>query len=176
MSAPAGPTPSQTVGPFFRSGTGWMECPDLVGPSSPGALAISGRVLDGAGVAVPDAMVEIWQADRRGRFDDADGWHGFGRGLTDTEGRFHFVTVKPGPVDADQAPHIDVSVFARGLLQRLVTRIYFPDEAAANAADPVLSSLSDPAARASLVAAAEGAGLRFDVRLRGDGETVFFDW
>jgi protocatechuate 3,4-dioxygenase alpha subunit len=172
----AGPTPSQTIGPFFRFGMDWMDAENLLPPETAGAVNLSGRVTDGAGVPVPDAAVEIWQADTAGRFvpDSEPGWTGFGRSLTDSAGAFRFTTVKPGPVDAEQAPHVDVSVFARGLLQRLVTRIYFPDEAAANQADPVLRSIQDPAARATLVATGEGEGLRFDIRLQGDRETAFF--
>jgi protocatechuate 3,4-dioxygenase, alpha subunit len=171
-----GPTPSQTIGPFFRFGMAWMQAPDLVPPSSPGAVKLVGRIVDGAGEPMPDAMVEIWQADGRGRFPPAvdPAWTGFGRSLTDGEGRFRFTTVKPGRVDDLQAPHIDVSVFGRGLLQRLVTRIYFPDETSANDADPVLRSIDDPVARATLVAADDGSRLRFDIHAQGDRETVFF--
>jgi protocatechuate 3,4-dioxygenase alpha subunit len=175
-------TPSQTVGPFFEFGMSWWSSAELVPPTSPGAVAIVGRVLDGDGEPVPDAVVETWQADTDGWFPgDGDGggatsWSGFGRCLTDDTGSFRFTTVKPGAVDADQAPHVDVSVFARGLLQRLVTRLYFPDEDAANAVDPVLSAVDDPRRRASLVAVGEGDGLRFDIRLQGDDETVFFVW
>jgi protocatechuate 3,4-dioxygenase alpha subunit len=129
---------------------------------------------------VPDALVEVWQADPRGGFDldSAAGFRGFGRCPTDAEGRFWFLTVKPGPLPAEhgalEAPHLDVSVFARGLLHRLVTQIYFPDEGAANSADPVLASL-DGADRALLTASAERDGsLRFDVRLQGERETPFF--
>jgi protocatechuate 3,4-dioxygenase alpha subunit len=172
----AGPTPSQTIGPFFRFGMEGMERQDLVPPGSPGAVTIFGRVFDGAGDLVPDAMVEIWQADRGGGFppESEPGWTGFGRCLSDGDGRFRFTTVKPGRVAYDQAPHIDVSVFARGLLQRLVTRVYFPDETAANDADPLLCSIDDAAVRATLVAVDEGGRLRFDVHLQGDTETVFF--
>jgi protocatechuate 3,4-dioxygenase alpha subunit len=172
----AGPTPSQTIGPFFRFGMAPMARPDLVPPGSSGAVTLVGRLFDGAGEPVPDAMVEIWQADRHGRFgpDAEPDWTGFGRCLSGPDGRFQFTTVKPGRVDDDQAPHIDVSVFARGLLQRLVTRIYFPDEPAANDADPVLRSIDDAAARNTLIAADEGGRLRFDVHLQGDKETVFF--
>ena len=124
------PTASQTVGPFFSFALLELVRPELVPPETPGSIRIEGTVLDGAGAPVDDAMVEIWQADAGGRF---------GRCGTDAEGRFWFVITKPGVVpDADgrpQAPHLDVSVFARGLLKRLVTRIYFPDEEAADAVD-----------------------------------------
>jgi protocatechuate 3,4-dioxygenase, alpha subunit len=183
------PTPSQTVGPYFRIGTddGFIG-PELVAGDHPGALRLFGVVRDGDGAPVTDAMIEIWQANAAGRYahpEDRreevpleDGFEGFGRAMTDEEGRYSLVTVKPGPVPgpdgAMQAPHIDVSVFARGLLKRLVTRVYFPDEAPANEADPVLSSVSDAEARASLVAVAEDGGLRFDINLQGDRETTFF--
>ena len=171
------PTPSQTVGPFFNIGLPGDNPPELVAPSAEGALRLRGVVYDGEGEAVPDALIEIWQADRAGRY--ADGFRGFGRAETDERGSYLFVTVKPGPVPAPggglQAPHIAVSVFARGLLKRLVTRIYFPDEQEANAADPVLSAV-DPARRETLIARSDGGeGLRFDIRFQGDGETVFFD-
>lgn len=171
------PTPSQTVGPFFRFGFAWLTSSrHLVDPGSNGSLTVGGRMIDGAGDAVPDGVVEIWQADSGGGFppDSPAGWTGFGRALTDEDGRYSFTTVAPGPVDGDQAPHIDVSVFARGLLQRLVTRIYLPD-VAANDADPVLASV-DPARRATLIAEPDGAVLRFDIRLQGERETVFFVW
>ena len=147
----AGPTPSQTIGPFFRFGMDWMNAARLVPPGSSGALTLAGQVFDGSGEAVPDAMIEIWQADAAGRLGPTPdgGWTGFGRCLTAADGSFCFTTVKPGPVEADLAPHIDVSIFARGLLQRLVTRIYLPDEPA-NGDDPVLRSIEDPAVRATL--------------------------
>jgi protocatechuate 3,4-dioxygenase alpha subunit len=133
-------------------------------------------------------MIEIWQANRAGRYahpEDGreeisleEGFDGFGRCATDAEGRYEFVTVKPGPVPAPggslQAPHIEMSVFARGLLKRLVTRVYFPDEAEANGRDPVLSSIEDPAEREMLVAQAENGSLRFDIHLQGDRQTAFF--
>ena len=167
-------TASQTVGPYFAVGLLDVVGPELVEPGSPGAIRIEGVLLDGAGAPVPDGVLEIWQAGAQGRYSP-DG--GFGRCGTDAEGRFHFVTVKPGGVPAPdgrlQAPHLALGVFARGLLKRLATRIYFPDEAEANAADPVLSSLDD-AARATLVAREDEGVLRFDVRLQGEGETTFF--
>jgi protocatechuate 3,4-dioxygenase alpha subunit len=161
-------TPSQTVGPYFAIGLPWPDGPEVV---ADGDVWIRGRVLDGEREPIPDALLETWQASPAGRYDEP-GFFGFGRCPTDEDGAYAIRTVKPGPV-GDQAPHIAVAVFARGLLNRVMTRIYFPDEEAANAADPVLSGLDD-AARATLVAAAEGDGYRFDVRLQGPDETVFF--
>jgi protocatechuate 3,4-dioxygenase alpha subunit len=181
-------TPSQTIGPFLHIEVPYEEEERLVDPNHPGAIRLLGTITDGEGNAVDDALVEIWQANSAGRYahpeDDRedvpleDGFTGFGRCATDSEGRFEFLTVKPGPVpgpdDRRQAPHIDVSVFARGLLNRLVTRIYFPEEAEANAGDPVLSLIEDEAERQTLVARQEDGALRFDIRLQGEGETAFF--
>lgn len=182
-------TPAQTAGPYLKIGLlrGFFGT-ELVPPGTPGAIRIRGVVLDAAGEPVPDAMVEIWQANAAGRYahpaDDREevplekGFTGFGRTGTADGGRFEFVTVKPGRVPAPdgrlQAPHITVTVFARGLLKHVVTRLYFPDEEAANANDPVLSSISDSGARAGLVARVDGDALRFDIRLQGDGQTTFF--
>jgi protocatechuate 3,4-dioxygenase alpha subunit len=182
------PTPSQTVGPFFNIGLPGQRPPQLVAPEAEGAIRLFGAVYDGEGAVVPDALIEIWQANRAGRYahpeDDRaapaleNGFHGFARTETDEEGRYCFVTVKPGPVPAPgggmQAPHIAVSVLGRGLLKRLATRIYFPDEGEANAGDPVLREVA-PERRPTLIARPDGQDLRFDVRLQGDGETVFFD-
>jgi protocatechuate 3,4-dioxygenase alpha subunit len=170
------PTPSQTVGPFFNIGLPGKEHSELV---ADGGLRIEGAVYDGEGEPVVDALIEIWQADQSGRYPDGStSFRGFGRCETDEHGRYWFVTVKPGQVSAPgggmQAPHINVSVFARGLLKRVPTRIYFPDEAEANAADPVLASV-DPERRPTLVAREDGDVLRFDIHLQGDDETVFFD-
>ena len=181
-------TPSQTIGPFLHIEVPYEGEERLVEPSREGAIRLLGSITDGDGDAVDDALVEIWQANAAGRYahpeDDRedvpleDGFTGFGRCATDSEGRFEFVTVKPGPVpgpdDRRQAPHIDVSVFARGLLNRLVTRIYFPDEAEANAEDPVLSLIEDEAERRTLIARQDDGALRFDIRLQGEGETTFF--
>jgi protocatechuate 3,4-dioxygenase, alpha subunit len=173
-----GTTPSQTIGPFFHDALLDEDRSQLVPPEHPQAVRLEGNIYDGAGDHVPDAMVEIWQADHAGRYDEED-FSGFGRSGTDDGGSFSFVTVKPGAVPAPdgrtQAPHIMVSVFARGLLKRLVTRIYFPDEAEANAEDPVLSSIEDPEHRRTLVARDEGGALRFDIRLQGENQTAFFD-
>ncbi|HSB67972.1 MAG TPA: protocatechuate 3,4-dioxygenase subunit alpha [Candidatus Methylomirabilis sp.] len=161
-------TPPQTIGPFFHIGLDVPGTERLVAVRHPGAVRIQGRVLDGAGEPVIDALIEVWDA-QGGRF---------GRCATDAEGRYHFLTVKPPAPSAggapDEAPHLNVSVFARGLLDHLVTRIYFPDEAAANATDPVLSMIADPRARATLIARAEAGSLRFDIHLQGEEETVFF--
>jgi protocatechuate 3,4-dioxygenase, alpha subunit len=179
-----GTTPSQTVGPFFALGLPWSDGPHVVPEGTAGEIRIGGRVLDGAGAPVGDALVETWQADPDGRFDHPDdprgrvpGFRGFGRSPTDDAGRWEVLTLKPGPVPApdggEQAPHIAVSILARGLLQRVVTRIYFGDEPEANAADPVLSVLTR-AERATLIAAPVDGGYAIDFRLQGDGETVFF--
>jgi protocatechuate 3,4-dioxygenase, alpha subunit len=181
-------TPSQTVGPYFAIGLPWAEGPHVVAPGTPGAVAIAGMVYDGAGEPVPDHLIETWQADPEGRFRDLygygeqsqlDGFRGFARcGAEDGDGSFEIVTVKPGRVPSSdgtlQAPHIDVSVFARGMLHRCVTRIYFDDEQLANERDPLLCTV--PAdRRQTLIARSDGGGYRFDIRLQGPGETVFFD-
>jgi protocatechuate 3,4-dioxygenase, alpha subunit len=155
-------TPSQTVGPFFAIGLGATVDAHVVAEGSTGALRLSGQVLDGDAHPVPDAVIETWQPE------------GVGRSATDDEGHFSVLTVKPSQNDGAHAPHIDVSVFARGLLTRLITRVYFPDESAANAADPVLRSLGSEE-RATLIAVSDGGGLRFDIHLQGGRETVFFD-
>ena len=164
MSGPL--TPSQTVGPFFGVGLPFEKGEQLAPPGEAGVMRIEGQVLDGKGEPVPDALLEIWQPAT-----------GFGRARTDSEGAFSFTTVKPGPVPAPdggmQAPHFNVTVFARGLLRHLVTRMYFPDETEANGADPVLN-LVEPARRETLIAKNCGGVLHFDVRLQGERETVFF--
>ena len=173
------PTPSQTIGPFFHDALLESDLTELVSPDDPEAVRISGVVYDGAGEPVPDAMLELWQADHAGRYGSSD-FSGFGRSGTDEEGRFFFITIKPGPV-ADpngsvQAPHVNVSVFARGLLKQLITRLYFPDEET-NAADPVLRSIEDPAVRRTLIAHDEGNGsFRFDIHLQGENQTAFFEF
>ena len=183
-------TPSQTVGPFHH-----IELPrpgggHLVAPGSAGAIRIVGpRRGRRRRSRCDDALIEVWQADPSGRFhdptDDRDlplraGFTGFGRVATGADGSYELWTLKPGPVPGPggrtQAPHLLLSLFARGLLDRLVTRLYFPDEPQANAADPILALVADPAARATLVATAgsEAGTLRFDIHLQGERETVFF--
>jgi protocatechuate 3,4-dioxygenase alpha subunit len=185
-------TPSQTVGPFLAIGLPWEDGPFVVPDGTPDAITITGLVLDGAGDPVPDALVETWQADPEARFNHPDdprgavtsatpGFRGFGRSATDQDGRYRIVTVRPGPLPTPdggiEASHLDVSVFARGLLDRVVTRIYFADETQANSGDPVLSAIEEPERRQTLLAVPGGqAGeFLFDVRLQGEGETVFFD-
>jgi protocatechuate 3,4-dioxygenase alpha subunit len=177
MSGPL--TPSQTVGPFFGVGLPFEKGEQIVPPGSAGVIRIEGQVLDGNGEPVPDALLEIWQPDDRGRYAQVAGGEarGFGRSRTDAEGAFNFTTVKPGATPAPdgrrQAPHLNVTVFARGLLRHLVTRMYFPDETDANATDPVLN-LVEPARRETLIAKSCGGVVHFDVRLQGERETVFF--
>jgi protocatechuate 3,4-dioxygenase alpha subunit len=178
------PTPSQTVGPFFEFALPYEGGERLVSPGDPDAIRIVGRVFDGEDEPVDDALVEIWQANRAGRYQHPedtrselpleDGFTGFGRCPTDAEGRFEFVTVKPGAADG-QAPHISVCVLARGLLRHLFTRMYFPDEAAANDADPLLRSIEDPALRATLIARQLDGVLAFDIHLQGERQTAFLD-
>jgi protocatechuate 3,4-dioxygenase alpha subunit len=193
-----GITPSQTVGPFFKYGLtpdgkyDWNDAftGNLVTPDASGErIRVQGRVFDGDGAPVPDAMLEIWQADAQGRFADPQdnraipntAFRGFGRCGTDANGEYSFDTIRPGQVpDPDgklQAPHILLAIFARGMLLHLYTRIYFDGEAA-NSADPVLA-LVPADRRGTLIATYEpgngGAVYRFDIRLQGDGETVFFD-
>ena len=190
------PTPSQTVGPFFHLGLDRPEWSDLTASNPAGErIVIEGRVLDGDGAPVPDALIELWQANAAGRYAHPEdpqsdkpldpNFRGFGRSPTDAEGRFRFTTVKPGPVpgrgNSLQAPHINVLLLSRGLLIHLHTRIYFDGEPA-NAADPLLSSIEDPAVRGTLLARREGssqsgspAHYRFDIVMQGDNETAFLD-
>ena len=181
-------TTSHTVGPFFTIGLTRLIQNEIAGPTVAGErLSIVGRVLDGDGQPGPDALVELWQANSHGKYAHPEdkqekkvepGFKGYGRMPTDDAGKFHFSTIKPGPVPGPdgkpQAPHIAVSVFSRGLQRRLVTRIYVPDEPA-NAADYALN-LVPKERRSTLIAKKAGAGqLEWDVILQGPGETVFFD-
>jgi protocatechuate 3,4-dioxygenase alpha subunit len=169
-------TPSQTVGPFFSFGLCERDgANELVPRGTEGALEIAGSVLDGAGVGVPDAMVEIWQADRDGTYRGDFGW---ARSGTTEAGEYSFVTIRPGRVPAEEgavhAPHVTLLVFARGLLKPVHTRMYFPDEVEANERDPLLAALAE-ADRAALVAGESALGrLRYDVRLQGERQTPFF--
>jgi len=196
-----GQTPSQTVGPFFHYGLPWKGCADLVGDTAIGArvelfpaehyvlaqptakgevagevITLQGVVVDAERQPTPDVMIEIWQADAIGRYADGrdnTGFIGFGRASTSETGAYRFRTVRPGRVDGQQAPHIAVSVFGRGLIKRLATRIYFEDEAT-NAGDPILA-LVPIERRDTLIARKVGDIWRFDIVLQGERETVFFD-
>jgi protocatechuate 3,4-dioxygenase, alpha subunit len=169
-------TPSQTVGPFFAIELPYGDGRYVVREDAAGAIWLRGRVLDGDGTPVPDALVESWQADSKGQFGGH--FRGFGRSGTDDEGRWAILTLKPGPVpggsdETTQAPHVDLAIFARGLLHQVVTRLYFADEDQANAADPVLAGL-DEQARATLVAQPSSDGYELDIHLQGPHETTFF--
>ncbi len=187
VEATPGVTPSQTVGPFFHEALPYDAGSAIAGTARTGAFTLHGQVLDGSGDPLPDALVEVWQADEGGSFAATagifeaprdDGFRGFGRSATDTGGHYTFTTVKPAGVPTldgtPQAPHVAMSVFARGMLRRVATRVYFDDEAVANAADPLLSSL-EASRSATLVATRDEGGYRFDVRLQGADETVFLD-
>jgi protocatechuate 3,4-dioxygenase, alpha subunit len=180
---------NQTVGPYLHIGLEWLTTRDIAGKGIKGErVAISGRLIDGDGNGVNDGLIEIWQANAEGKYAHPEdtqkkpiekGWRGFGRVPTDAKGGFRFTTVKPGRVPGPgatlQAPHLVVSVFMRGMLKHLATRIYFPDEAAANAEDPILK-LVPAARRASLVPRKKGKALEWDIVLQGKNETVFFDF
>ena len=186
---PAHSTPSQTVGPFFSIGLDWMTRRDVAEGSPGERVTIHGRVLDGDAQPVPDAVLEIWQADAEGRYhhpehadpqNNTTPFFGFGRVPTDEHGQFSFTTIKPGPVHGPegkpQAPHLQISLFMRGLLRQLVTRVYFPDEPL-NASDPVLQVVPE-SRRATLIARQSTPpenALLWNVCLQGENETVFFD-
>jgi protocatechuate 3,4-dioxygenase alpha subunit len=183
-------TAMQTVGPYFHIGLSWLESQSLAAAGVPGArVTIEGRVLDGDGKPVNDALIEVWQANAHGRYahpeDRQDkpiesGFKGFARLATDEGGAFRLATIKPGRVPGRdgvlQAPHLVVVVFMRGLLKQLVTRMYFPDEPS-NAQDPVLQ-LIDPERRSTLLAQHKKGRddvLAWNILLQGEGETVFFE-
>lgn len=185
----------QTVGPFFSIGLSRLYRDNLAGPGVAGEpVEVIGQILDGDGKPVPDGVIEIWQANSHGKYAHSEdlqekpldkGFIGFGRVATDLDGKFRFTTIKPGPVPGpdgpdgnltSQAPHLAISVFTRGLLRRLVTRMYFPDEPA-NTNDFVLA-LVDPSRRSTLIAektAEASHTLKWNVVLQGHNETVFFD-
>jgi protocatechuate 3,4-dioxygenase alpha subunit len=178
MPLPA--TTSQTVGPYFSIGLNSLLRSDLAEPGVQGErFTLQGRVLDASRKPIPDALIEIWQANAAGKYEPGDtAFRGFGRVATDKDGAFRLTSIKPGPVPGPpgttQAPHLEVSVFMRGLLIHLTTRVYFPDEPA-NATDPILNLV--PAARRETIIAkkTENGVLHWDVLMQGDDETVFFD-
>jgi protocatechuate 3,4-dioxygenase alpha subunit len=182
-------TGNQTVGPYLHIGLTWLVTPKIAGPRISGErVTIQGKLLDGDGRGVSDGMIEIWQANSHGKYAHPEdrqnkplerGFRGFGRVPTDAKGHFRFSTIKPGrvpgPGGKPQAPHLVVSVFMRGLLKHLATRIYFPDDPA-NIEDPVLN-LVPAERRFTLLARRKAKGLlEWNVRLQGKGETVFFDY
>lgn len=177
-------TPGQTIGPFYGYALPYERGNELVNPSRPGAVRLHGTVYDGAGSAIPDALLEIWQPDEAGNVVQESGsllrdgytFTGFGRAAVDNEGNYNFTTLNPGATQEGKAPFFMLTVFARGLLNRLFTRIYLPEDTAALEADPLLSQLDD-ASRRTLIAIREADGsLRFDVHLQGEGETVFLEF
>jgi protocatechuate 3,4-dioxygenase alpha subunit len=186
-----GQTPSQTVGPFFHFALPLYASPVLVTDKTKGErIRIEGRVIDGDGKPLSDALIEIWQANAEGRYDHPEDkqdkpidpeFHGFGRSATDNDGRYSFQTIRPGAVPGPgntlQAPHVNVTVFARGMLKQLVTRLYFEDEKL-NADDPILARIPDALRRSTLIARRKNgkdAPFVFDIVLQGKDETVFFD-
>jgi protocatechuate 3,4-dioxygenase, alpha subunit len=172
------PTPGQTVGPFFHYALPYLGDSELVPPGRADAVRLHGQVLDGDGEPIPDALIELWQADASGAVVQEPGslhrdgftFTGFGRAATDAAGHYSFSTLRPGPTDLGAAPFFAITVFARGLLNRLFTRAYLPGDALA--AVPLLAGLDDER-RSTLVAVEDGTGFRFDIRLQGAGETVF---
>ncbi|GAA2001219.1 protocatechuate 3,4-dioxygenase subunit alpha [Microbacterium ulmi] len=182
-AGPHTPTAGQTVGPFFAFGTAYPRMHEVASPHSPGAIVLGGTVLDGAGAPIPDAMIEIWSADGDGTIPRARGslhrddhtFTGFGRAFTNDDGRYEFWTRDPG-AEPGKAPFFAVVVYARGLPDKLHTRIYLPDDAGLLAADPLLASL-DAGDRATLIATRTPDGyLRHDIRLQGEKETVFLEF
>lgn len=183
------PTPGQTVGPFFGYALPFAKDNELLAPGSAGSIRLQGAVYDGAGEPIPDAILEIWQPDSEGNVVQRTGslvrdgytFTGWGRAAVGNTGVFTFTTVNPGPTEPvpgkpAAAPFISVAVFARGLMNRLFTRIYLPENEEALAADPLLSSL-DPERRSTLIARRDAdGGLTWDLRLQGENETVFLDF
>ncbi|MEU4158372.1 protocatechuate 3,4-dioxygenase subunit alpha [Actinoplanes sp. NPDC026670] len=175
--------PGQTVGPFFHLGLEYDDMNELVPPSHPKAVRLHGHVYDGAGAPVPDAVIEIWQADPQGHILRQpgslrrDGWTftGWGRAATDADGHYQFATLEPGPTEAGRAPFFAVTVFARGLLDRLFTRAYLPDDPATLGADPLLNAVA-PERRGTLITTRSGSALVFDIHLQGEAETVFLTY
>lgn len=183
------PTPGQTVGPFYGYALPYEKDNELVAPGSPGSIRLQGTVYDGAGEPIPDAILEIWQPDAEGKIVQRTGslvrdgytFTGWGRAAVGHSGVYTFTTVNPGPTGQvpgkpAAAPFISVAVFARGLMNRLFTRVYLPENGEALAADPLLSSL-DPDRRNTLIARRDAdGGLTWDIRLQGENETVFLDF
>lgn len=175
------PTPGQTIGPFYGYALPFEKDNELVNQANPNSVRLHGDITDGKGEVIPDALLEIWQADENGSVVSRDGslvrdgytFTGWGRTAVDNVGHYTFTTVNPGATEDGKAPFIMLTVFARGLLNRLFTRIYLPEDTRALDNDPLLSSLTE-AQRKTLIATREKDGsLRFDIRLQGEDETVF---
>lgn len=183
--ATPGITPSQTVGPYVHIGLTLAGSENLVDATAEGAIEVSFTVTDGAGTPISDAMIELWQADAEGIFNSpldprtagqatVEGFRGLGRGMADESGTVTFTTIRPGAHDNEEAPHLKVGVFARGMLERLYTRLYFPD--ADNSADPVLNAVPE-SRRNLLIAQPRGRGFHLDIQVQHedpDRETPFF--
>jgi protocatechuate 3,4-dioxygenase alpha subunit len=175
------PTPGQTVGPFFKFGVEYDGDNEVVRPYSPGSVLLSGTVYDGAGVPIPDAMIEIWGADADGTVPSGEGarirtahlFSGFGRSQVTAAGHYELWTRNPGATGPGKAPFFAAVVFARGLTNKLHTRIYLPDDQAALEADPFLASLTEDERRTVIATRDDEGNLRHDIRLQGENETVF---
>ena len=177
-------TPGQTIGPFYGYALPYEKDNELLAPGSPGSIRLQGTIYDGAGEPIPDAILEIWQPDAEGNIVSRAGslvrdgytFTGWGRSSSGYTGVYTFTTVNPGPTEPGAAPFISVVLFARGLTNRLFTRVYLPENEDALASDPLLASL-DPERRKTLIARRDpDGGLTWDIRLQGERETVFLDF
>lgn len=181
MSEKLTATPGQTIGPFYGYALPFEKGGELLAPGLPGAIRLQGTVRDGAGDPIPDALLEIWQADAEGNIPQKTGslvrddytFTGWGRVPVDNTGNYTFTTVNPGPTEEGSAPFISVVIFARGLLNKLHTRMYLPEDQDALAADPLLSSLPEDRRRTLIATREADGGLRWDIKLQGEDETVF---
>ncbi len=183
-TTPLVPTPAQTVGPFYGYALPFAKDNELLAPGSPGSIRLQGTMYDGAGATVPDAVLEIWQPDHDGAIVRTTGsfvrdgytFTGWGRSSVGHSGIFTFTTVNPGPTAPQAAPFISVAIFARGLTNRLFTRIYLPEDEQALAQDTLLASL-EPERRTTLIARRDpDGGLTWNIHLQGENETVFLDF
>ncbi|GAA1350452.1 protocatechuate 3,4-dioxygenase subunit alpha [Arthrobacter koreensis] len=181
MSEKLTATPGQTIGPFYGYALPFEKGGELLAPGLPGAIRLQGTVRDGAGDPIPDALLEIWQADAEGNIPQKTGslvrdgytFTGWGRVPVDNAGNYTFTTVNPGPTEEGSAPFISVVIFARGLLNKLHTRMYLPEDQDALAADALLSSLPEDRRRTLIATREADGGLRWDIKLQGEDETVF---
>lgn len=178
------PTPGQTIGPFYGYALPFEKDNELVNQAKANSVRLHGVITDGKGEVIPDSLLEIWQADENGNVVSRDGslvrdgytFTGWGRTAVDNVGHYTFTTVNPGATEEGKAPFIMLTVFARGLLNRLFTRIYLPEDTAALANDPLLSSLTEEQRKTLIATREEDGSLRFDIRLQGENETVFLSY